>query len=101
MLHNSGYSSVADPGFPVEGGREPHTEGAWTPEAVTLDFVCRKERIWTLGGHVPGTPPRSTNAVVFLISFLFWSQPLQSLIQDQCTTLFGAIGIPILDLGHI
>ena len=56
-------TSVADPGFPVGGGRVELVRGTLTPEAVTFrKFVCQNERIWTLGGgHAPGTPPRSAN----------------------------------------
>ena len=27
------------------------------------NFVCRNEKIWTLGGRTPGTPPRSANGI--------------------------------------
>ena len=42
--------TVADPGFPA-GGRG-------LPRRLRFEnFVCQNERIWTLGGHAPGTPP--------------------------------------------
>ena len=53
--------SVPDLGFPV-GGHGPRRRGRGSPRRLPFkNFVCQNERIWTLGGHVPGTPPRSTN----------------------------------------
>ena len=52
--------SVADPGFPVGGGG-----GRGLPRRLRFaDFVCQNERIWTLRGRAPGTPPRSTNGYI-------------------------------------
>ena len=36
--------TVADPGFPVGGGRGPRWGGAWTPEAVTFRKFCMSKR---------------------------------------------------------
>ena len=48
---------VADPGFPV-GGRGPRRRGRGLPRRLHFEnFVCQNERIWTLGGRAPGTPP--------------------------------------------
>ena len=50
------YVAVADPGFPVGVGRG-------LPRRLRFEnFVCLNERIWTLEGRAPGTPPRSANA---------------------------------------
>ena len=54
--------SVADPGFPVGG--VDLVEGHRLPRQLRFEnFVYQNERICTLGGRVPGTPPRSNNAV--------------------------------------
>ena len=54
-MWNTLCNTVADPGFPV-GGRG-------LPRRLRFEnFVCRNERIWTLRGRAPGTPPRSANA---------------------------------------
>ena len=59
QLHE--HYSVADPGFPVGGGRG-------LPRWLRFEnFVCQNERIWTLRGDAPGTPPsRSANATNLL-----------------------------------
>ena len=53
------YISVADPGFPVGGGRGPHRRGCGLPRQLRFEnFVCQNERIGTLGGgRAPGRAP--------------------------------------------
>ena len=47
--------SVADPGFPVGGGRGPHRGHGLPRQLRFVKFVCQNERIWTLGGgRAPG-----------------------------------------------
>ena len=58
IVEKSKYT-VADPGIPEGGYQLP----------IWLRFtkcVCQNERIGTLGGHVPGAPPGSTNVTVVL-----------------------------------
>ena len=48
--------AVADPGFPVGGGRGLRRRGCGLPRQLRFEnFVCQKERIGTLGGG--GAPP--------------------------------------------
>ena len=59
-------SAVADPGFPVGGGRGPRTGDRGPPRWLRFkNFACQNERIWTRrGGRAPGAPPpRSANAL--------------------------------------
>ena len=54
--------SVADPGFPVGGGRGPRRRGCGLPRQLRFEnFVCQNERIGTLRGartgHAPLDPP--------------------------------------------
>ena len=57
-------NAVADPGFPV-GGRRP-------PGRLRFkNFVCRNERIWTLGGRAPNMPPRSANVQCLILDTNF------------------------------
>ena len=54
---------VADPGFPV-GGRGPITGGVDLRRGCFSPKMCAKmKELGPVGGHVPGTPPRSANAV--------------------------------------
>ena len=54
------WSTVADPGFPVGGGRGPRRSGCGLPRRLRFkNFVCQNERIGTLRGGAP--PPRSAN----------------------------------------
>ena len=49
--------------------------GRWLPKWLRFkNFVCRNERIWTLGGgRAPGTPPRSANVLFSLfLWYSFW-----------------------------
>ena len=53
------HTSVADPGFPVGGGRGPRT-GAMDPRGGLRfkSFACQNERIWTRrGGARRARPP--------------------------------------------
>ena len=57
MLKKSKQLAVADPGFPV-GGHGPRRGGHGLPRQLHFEnFVCQNERIWTLRGRAPGTPP--------------------------------------------
>ena len=50
-------TGLADPGFPV-GGRGPRRWGRGLPRRLRFEnFVCRNERIWTLGWGVRQTRP--------------------------------------------
>ena len=62
--------AVADPGFPVGGGRGPHRRGCGLLRRLHFEnFVCQNERIGTLrGGTRQVHPPRSTNEM-FVYSF--------------------------------
>ena len=50
---------MADPGFPVRGGRRP-VRGLGPPTWV---FLAKNERIGSGRGHAPGTPHRFANGV--------------------------------------
>ena len=65
LIYRGLGSSVADPGFPVGGGRGPRMGGRGPPRRLRFEnFACQNERIWTRrGGRAPGAPPpRSANA---------------------------------------
>ena len=52
----SNHKAVADPGFPVGG--VDLVGGRGLPRWLRFEnFVCQNERIWTLRGRAPGTPP--------------------------------------------
>ena len=53
------HISVADPGFPVGGGRGPRTGGRGPPRRLRFEnFACQNERIWThRGGARRARPP--------------------------------------------
>ena len=56
---------MTDVGFPVEGDVDLVVGGwAWTRWLRFENFVCPNERIWTLGGRTPGTPPRPANGLI-------------------------------------
>ena len=38
---------------------------------ISKHFVCQNERIWTLGGRAPGTPPRSAYVCSVLLFLVF------------------------------
>ena len=52
-------NTVADPGFPVGGGRGPRRWGCGLPRRLRFEnFVCQNERIGTLrGGARAGRAP--------------------------------------------
>ena len=62
--HQQATLTVADPGFPAGG--VDLVGDVDSPRRLRFEnFVCRNERIWTLGvgeGRAPGTSPRSANA---------------------------------------
>ena len=51
--------TVADPGFPVGGGRGPRRGGRGPPRWLCFkNFACQNERIWTRrGGARAGRAP--------------------------------------------
>ena len=60
---------MADPGFPA-GGHGPRRVRRGLPRRLCFEnFVRQNERIWTLGGHAPGTP-RLDPPMVF-VHFMF------------------------------
>ena len=59
-----GSKSVADPGFPV-GGRAPVSGGVDLRRGhFSVKMYAKTKELGPIGGHVPGTPPRSANASV-------------------------------------
>ena len=69
-LHNSFIYTVADPGFPIEGGGGMHPLGGCGPPmwALFSKNVCKNERIGShKGGMCQACPPRSANV------YIFWS----------------------------
>ena len=72
-----------DPGFPI-GGRG-------LPKRLRFEnFVCRNDRIWTLGGRAPGTPPRSANDYVGKIHYVDLIM-LESSINDLHVSILAIV----------
>ena len=57
ILDNVAHYTVADPGFPVGGGRRP-VGGAPTSDAYTFRQKCmqKQKKLILLGGRVPAAP---------------------------------------------
>ena len=84
--------SVADPGFPVAGGRGPRRRGCVLPRWLRFEnFVCQNERTGTLrGARAPLDPPmtRFSDSYVVLAQWrLNWVLDVEFPNTNLCTTL--------------
>ena len=71
MKCNMKSNSVADPGFPVEGGCSNLVEGRADSRCgyLTKKFAYQRESIWTLRGCAPAAPPGSANEINLMYGF--------------------------------
>ena len=87
---------MADPGFPV-GGRGPRGGGRGLPRWLRFrNFVCQNERIGTLRGCAPGTPPRSANDI-YKFRLYSISRKLRKFLTYQKTDTHRVIYLENMD----